>query len=282
MNIMLRCHGLDHGLCIRPICAAARQIPCAGDRDDWPNAASGARVRSNRLPGCRCHESCSCRPWQAGAAPPRRGAASFFSASRASWASITSLSNTPFSLSKVDPVERKPGAQWSPPGPSIVTHDPQRLVQCVVEDSHAIVIGPSSRSRISVARSTLSASVSRQTQRDRVASRSRPARGKYLARVSWATWMDSRDKTILWQLDPTGFRVRAGLIPIGAIVETGTAWSVPVAGEPADKIFSRSSPRQLGGISVGIASNLQRELPEIQTVVGLDACQPEAPCRKYQ
>ncbi len=63
-------------------------------------------------------------------------------------------------VEQVDTVERKPGAQWSPPGPSIVTHDPQRPVQCVVEDCHAIVIGPSSRSRISVARSALSASVS--------------------------------------------------------------------------------------------------------------------------
>src|ERR1700746_3869862 len=70
-------HALNHGLCFSPICAAAQLLPCAGGRDDWPNAASGARVRSDRLPGCRCRESCSCRPWQAGAAPPRRGAASF-------------------------------------------------------------------------------------------------------------------------------------------------------------------------------------------------------------
>ena len=78
MNIMPRCHALNHGLCFRSICAAAQQLPCAGGRDDWPNAASSAHVRSNRLPGCRCRESYSCRPWQAGAAPPRRGTVSFF------------------------------------------------------------------------------------------------------------------------------------------------------------------------------------------------------------
>src|SRR5437773_9702079 len=49
-------------------------------------------------------------------------------------------------------------------GASIVAHDPQRLVQCVFGHWHAIVIGPSSRSQISVARSALSASVSRQAQ----------------------------------------------------------------------------------------------------------------------
>jgi len=34
-----RCRWLNHGPCFRPICVAARQLPCAGSRDDWPNAA---------------------------------------------------------------------------------------------------------------------------------------------------------------------------------------------------------------------------------------------------
>jgi hypothetical protein len=54
-------------------------------------------------------------PCQAGhhlAAPP----ALFFSVSWASWASTILPSNAPSSLSRVDAVERKPCAQWSPPG----------------------------------------------------------------------------------------------------------------------------------------------------------------------
>jgi hypothetical protein len=52
-----------------------------------------------------------CRPCQVGAEPPRRAAGAFFSVSWASWASTISP------LSRVDAVERKPCAQWSPPGP---------------------------------------------------------------------------------------------------------------------------------------------------------------------
>src|SRR5215831_13999187 len=59
---------------------------------------------------------------------------------------------------------------------SIVAHDPQRLVQCVVGHWHAIVIDPSSRSRISPFSVGLAPSA---TESD---PRSRPARGKCLAR----------------------------------------------------------------------------------------------------
>ena len=79
--------------------------------------------------------------------------------------------------------------------------------------------------------------------------------------------MASRDKTILWQLDPTGFRVRAGFDSGRAIVATGTAWSVPVAEEPADKFFSAHPTCQLVGISVGIDSNLRRNPLELQIVI---------------
>jgi hypothetical protein len=69
-----------------------------------------------------------------------------------------------YSLSKIDAVERKPCAQSSPPG-AIAAHDPQRLVQRVVGRWHAIFIG-SSRSRISVARSALSAPALRAHDKD--------------------------------------------------------------------------------------------------------------------
>jgi hypothetical protein len=48
-----------------------------------------------------------------------------------------------------------------------------------------------------------------------------------------------------------------GSIPVGAIVETGTAWGVPAAGGPAILFLPANTARQLAGISVGIGSNLR-------------------------
>ena len=118
MNITLRCRGSKREQARPPICAARRRAHRrAGCRGDQSNAALNARVRPNRQHSYRCRGSCSCRPCQAGAAPPRRATGAFFSVSWASWASTTSPSNAPSSLSRVDAVERKPCAQWSPPGP---------------------------------------------------------------------------------------------------------------------------------------------------------------------
>jgi hypothetical protein len=157
------------------------------------------------LPGCRCRESCSRRPWQAGAAPPCRIAGSLSPRHGRVGASITSLSNTPFSLSRIDPVERKLGAQSSPPAPSIVAHDPRRLVQCVVEDWHAIVIGPVKQ--IADQPCTISAfSIGLAPG----ATESPPEVVQNELRISLgyrgATWMGSPAKAILWQVDRIGFR----------------------------------------------------------------------------
>jgi len=117
MNITLPFRGSKREQARPPICAARRRARRAGCRGDQTNAPLNARVRSNRRHGYRYPGSCACRPCQAGAAPPRRAAGDFFSVSWASWASTMLLSNAPSSLSKVDAVERKPCAQWSPPGP---------------------------------------------------------------------------------------------------------------------------------------------------------------------
>jgi hypothetical protein len=118
MNITLPCRGSKREQARPPICAARRRAHRrAGCRGDQTNAALNARVRPNRQHGYRCRGSCSCRPCQAGAAPPRRAAGAFFFVLWGSWASTTSPSNAPSSLSRVDAVERKPCAQWSPPGP---------------------------------------------------------------------------------------------------------------------------------------------------------------------
>ena len=54
---------------------------------------------------------------------------------------------------------------------------------------------------------------------------------------------------------PPGFRLSS--IPIGAIVETGTAWSVPAAVEPPVLFLPANGARHLVGISVGIGSHLR-------------------------
>ena len=113
-------------------------------------------------------------------APP----ALFFSASWASWASTTSPSNAPSSLSRVDAVERKPCAQWSPPGP-VRSPCPQRLCSVCCRTLARHRHWTSSRSRISVARSALRR-------------RSRAKRNRVDPRNNgWGT----HDKTLPWPRD---------------------------------------------------------------------------------
>ena len=177
MNITLRCRESKREQARPSICAARRRAHRrAGSRHDQTNAALNARVRPNRPHGYRCRGSCSCRPCQAGAAPPRRAAGAFFSVSWASWASTISP------LSRVDAVERKPCAQWSPPGPVSQPKNCSGLFSVLSDIGTRF-----SRSRISVARSALSASVARQAQPSRP--RRRPARGKCLARHRGTQWM---------------------------------------------------------------------------------------------
>ncbi len=117
MNITLRCRGSKREQARPPICAARRRAHRSRRLSGRSHQCCSKGVRPNRPHGYRCRGSCSCRPCQAGAALPRRAAGAFFSVSWASWASTTSPSNAPSSLNRVDAVERKPCAQWSPPGP---------------------------------------------------------------------------------------------------------------------------------------------------------------------
>ncbi len=136
----VRCRGSKREQARPPICAAGwRAHRCAGCRGDRSNAALDARVRPDRQYSYGCRGSCS-GPCQAGAAPPGRAISASFSVSWASWASTTTPSNAPSSLSGVDAVEWKPCAQWSPPG-QYRSPCPQRRVRCVVGHWHAIVIG---------------------------------------------------------------------------------------------------------------------------------------------
>ena len=100
----------------------------------------------------------SCCP-KAGAAPPRRAVALFFSVPRASWASDHIVVERDLLVQQADAVERKPARAVGRRG-SIAVHGPRRLVQCFW------TLGRSrhwtrSRSRISVARSRVSIPVSR-------------------------------------------------------------------------------------------------------------------------
>jgi hypothetical protein len=54
---------------------------------------------------------------------------------------------------------------------------------------------------------------------------------------------------------PPGFESEPGSIPVGAIVETGTAWGVPAARGACCLFLPANTVRQLVGISVGIGSN---------------------------
>jgi hypothetical protein len=63
----------------------------------------------------------------------------------------------------------------------------------------------------------------------------------------------------VWSI-PQQLRSEPGSIPIGAIVETGTAWAVPAAEELAVLFLRANTKRHLVGISVGIGSNRRRNL----------------------
>jgi len=62
------------------------------------------------------------------------------------------------------------------------------------------------------------------------------------------------------------FESELGSIPVGAIVETGTAWGVPAAAGLAVLFLPANIARQFVGISVGIGRNRRQKLLQIQMV----------------
>ena len=78
------------------------------------------------------------------------------------------------------------------------------------------------------------------------------------------------------------FESGPGSIPVGAIVETGTAWGVPAAVESAVLFLPTDTARHLVGISVGIDKRRRRNIMQIQSVMLLDDCRPGAPRKKYK
>ena len=242
MNITLRCRGSKREQARPPICAARRRAHRrAGCRGDQTNAALNARVRPNRQHVYRCRGSCSCRPYQTGAPPPRRTAGIFFSVSWASWASITSPSNAPSSLSKVDAVERKPRAQWSPP---------VQVSQPMIRSAFFSVL-----SDIGTPSSLDVQQIADQRHRDRVFS---------------ASVCEAQQSCPPKSSQPPAFRVRGRVrFRSRAIVETGTASGVPCCREPPALFFLANTARQLVGISVGIGSNRRSKLCQIQMVMVL-------------
>src|SRR5712671_5829007 len=73
------------------------------------------------------------------------------------------------------------------------------------------------------------------------------------------------------------FDSEPGSIPVGAIVETGTAWGVPAAVESPVLFFPANTARHLVGISVGIGSHRRLKLLQIQMVMALGDYRPGAP-----
>ena len=171
----------------------------------------------------------------------------------ASWASMTSPSNAPSSLSRVDAVERKPCAQSSPPG-AIAAHVPQRLVQRVVGHWHAIFVGrPADRG---------SASRDRRFRRRalRAHDKDPPLTPQYHVRSI-----------------PPGFRVRAGFDSGRGDCGDRNGMGRANAGEPAILFLPANSARRLVGISVGIGSSRRQKMFQIQLVMILGDCRPGAP-----
>lgn len=119
MNITLRCQGSKREQAKLPICAARRRTPRrAGCRGD-PTKCCVECTRSLIVRTVVDPADLFLPSFQAGAAPPRRAAGAFASVLGASWASTTSPSNAPSSLSRVDAVKQKPCAQRPPPVPMI-------------------------------------------------------------------------------------------------------------------------------------------------------------------
>jgi len=132
--------------------------------------------------------------------------------------STTTSSNAPSSLNGVGAVEWKPYAQWSLPG-----QHPQPMSSAafgVFRTGHAIVIG---RHHITDQRRTISA----------LGVGSRPSNGAHL------------------KSKPPAFRIRAGFDSDRDIVETGTAWCLPLL----LFILPANTERLLVGISAGIGTN---------------------------
>ena len=134
--------------------------------------------------------------------------------------------------------------------------------------------------KIGVARSAFSASLSR-AKRNRVAPEVAPHEVSLSA--SWAHGWGSHDETHPRPCSITSgrslrdFASNPGSIPAGAIVETGTAWAVTAAVEPAVLFLPANTPRHLVGISVGIGSSRRRKLMQLQPVMVLSDCRPGAP-----
>jgi hypothetical protein len=64
-----------------------------------------------------------------------------------------------------------------------------------------------------------------------------------------------RPRNIMLGRSRRDFESEPGSIPVGAIVETGTAWGVPAAVEPPVLFLPANGARHLVGISVGIGSH---------------------------
>ena len=185
----------------------------------------------------------------AGAPQAVRATGAFFSVSCASWTSATLPSNAS-SLSRVDTVEWKPCAQWSPPNRSPC---PQRLVGT-----------PSNVQQIADERRTISssASVSRQAQP------SSPPK-------SFST-----SKCLAWHKPlprprETGVRLRVCSIPVGRFWRPERHLARLA---PRSLLFlPANTARYLVGISVGIGRHLRLKHLRIQIVMGLGGYRPGAP-----
>jgi hypothetical protein len=167
MNITLPCRGSKREQARPPICAARRRAHRrAGCRGDQTNAALNARIRPNRPHGYRCRGILFLSPlpsWRRTTSSRRRR---FFLSVVGELGFHYVAVNAPSSLSRVDVVERRPCAQWSPPG--LVS---QPMIRSALFSVLTDIGTPSSLNvrqvAISVALSALSASVSHQAQPSR-------------------------------------------------------------------------------------------------------------------
>jgi hypothetical protein len=73
------------------------------------------------------------------------------------------------------------------------------------------------------------------------------------------------------------FEAEPGSIPVGAIVESRTAWAEAAAEEFALYFCELIPARHLVGISVGIGSNRRQKILQLQLVMVLGDCRPGAP-----
>jgi hypothetical protein len=166
MNITLRCRGSKREQAKPPSCAARRRPRRrAGCRGDRTKAALNAPGRPNRP---HCYSAATlvlddlC---QAGAAPPRRATGAFLlSVVGESGFQVEQVRRGQVEGVRAVVTRRRPVSQPVSPAPCSVRR------RTLARHRHRT----SSRSRISVARSALSASVSRQAQPSRPPKSSRP------------------------------------------------------------------------------------------------------------